>query len=163
MDFGDIMKDWDKASRARAVKKAKPAKGKPVDVVRNAQESWLDAYGVPDAAERERLAEDRRFPSRKEMEAMPVDAVLDLHGMTALEAEDALAGFFRDAAAKNCRKVLIIHGKGLHSSGGAVLGRVAARWLERCAAAGRSGRAERSQGGGGATWVLVRGGNQRSR
>lgn len=94
---------------------------------------------------------------------MPVDAALDLHGMTAAEAESALAAFFDDARARRCSKVLIVHGKGLHSQGEAVLGRLVARWLERRPEAGRHGHPDRTQGGNGATWVLLKGADQRSR
>jgi DNA-nicking Smr family endonuclease len=95
---------------------------------------------------------------------MPIDASLDLHGMTAREAEAALASFFAAAERTGCRKVMIVHGKGLHSASGPVLEGIMKRWLERRASAGKSGHADAANGGKGATWVLLkRKGNQRSR
>jgi len=165
MDFGDIMKDWDArqrsdARKAAALAKAQAARESPA---RSAQERWLDRHGVGPDALRDEGAEAGNYLSRREIDAMPVDAILDLHGKTAAEAELALEEFFRAARARACRKLLIIHGKGLHSEGESVLGTLVARWLERCPTAGRNAKADRTQGGSGATWVLVKGGDQRSR
>lgn len=165
MDFGDIMKDWDArrqdaARKAAASAKAPAARESPV---RSAQERWLDRHGVGEEALRDEGGESGSYLSRREIDAMPVDAILDLHGKTAAEAELALDEFFSAARARACRKLLIIHGKGLHSEGESVLGTLVARWLERCPSAGRSAKADRTQGGSGATWVLVKGRDQRSR
>ena len=43
---------------------------------------------------------------------------LDLHGMTAREAADAVVSFIRTERRRGTRTVLIIHGKGLHSEDG---------------------------------------------
>lgn len=177
MDLGDIMEEWERVSggkdgraagggRAGSAKReagsARPAEGtRGAPQVRRLQELWLERYGVdPAIAEAD---EPGRPRSKKEIDAMPADAVLDLHGMTGAEAESALAAFFQDAMAKRCSKVLIVHGKGLHSQGEAVLGRVVARWLERRPEAGRHGHPDRSRGGLGATWVMLKGADQRSR
>ncbi|HAE21683.1 MAG TPA: DNA mismatch repair protein MutS [Spirochaetaceae bacterium] len=165
MDFGDIMNDWDarkqeSARKAAAMAKVPPARESPA---RSAQERWLELHGVSQDALRDEEGESGLYLSRRDIDAMPVDAILDLHGKTATEAESALADFFNAARARSSRKLLIIHGKGLHSEGESVLGTLVARWLERCPAAGRNGKADRTQGGSGATWVLVKGGDQRSR
>lgn len=177
MDFGDIMEEWERASGGkdgRASEGGKPAGPKrgagsaPVGgggaaTARRLQELWLERYGVDPAIAEADETGRARPPSRKEIDAMPVDAALDLHGMTGAEAEAALSAFFEDARARRCSKVLIVHGKGLHSRGEAVLGRLVARWLERRPEAGRHGHPDRSQGGDGATWVLLKGADQRSR
>ena len=49
------------------------------------------------------------------------EIVLDLHGYTAAEAEEATEAFIRKAQKKNVRTVRLITGKGLHSEGKAVL------------------------------------------
>jgi DNA-nicking Smr family endonuclease len=165
MDFGDIMNDWDARTKKKAREESASAKAAPAreNPVRSAQERWLERYGVSQEALRDEGSESGPYLSRRDIDAMPVDAILDLHGKTAAEAELALADFFNAARARACRKLLVIHGKGLHSEGDSVLGTIVARWLERCPAAGRSGKADRTQGGSGATWVLVKGGDQRSR
>lgn len=167
MDFGDIMEEWERVSSGkdgRAPGAGAGKGGKPdlsgavagTPTARRLQELWLERYGVDPAIAEADEAGRARPLSRKEIDAMPVDAALDLHGMTGAEAEAALAAFFNDARARRCSKVLIVHGKGLHSQGEAVLGRLVARWLERRPEAGRHGHPDRSQGGDGATWVLLK-------
>lgn len=90
----------------------------------------------------------------------PVDARLDMHGMTVTEAKDALAMFLRVQRQKGERCVLVIHGKGAHSTGGVgVLRGEIGAWLSQggCAAhvlAFASAHAE--DGGTGAMYVLLR-------
>jgi DNA-nicking Smr family endonuclease len=50
-----------------------------------------------------------------------VEATLDLHGHDVARAEIALADFLLDSARLGRRCVLVIHGRGLHSGGVAVL------------------------------------------
>jgi DNA-nicking Smr family endonuclease len=50
------------------------------------------------------------------------EAVVDLHGMTAVQAEQEVAKFVRRQHRAGASRVRIVHGKGLHSAGGAVLG-----------------------------------------
>ena len=71
MDFGEILKLWD----------AKAGTPSAVDAVRG------DGKDEP---------RERRL-TKKDIDALPVDARLDLHGLTAAEAEDALASFFAAA------------------------------------------------------------------
>ncbi|MBU0953864.1 MAG: Smr/MutS family protein [Spirochaetes bacterium] len=127
--------------------------------VQAAQQRWMDQHGIEDkdghlAAFRAETL--HRYLSRCEIDALPYDAVLDLHGMTALAAEEALETFFFEACSKKLRKVLIIHGKGIHSKSGPVLSEIVRRWLERHPTAGRSGTAGNEDGGSGATWVLLK-------
>ncbi len=73
----------------------------------------------------------------KRRDVQGVEARLDLHGMTQREAHAELRRFIRDAAARGCRCVLVITGKGSRSDGGSgvrdpapgVLRRSAPRWL----------------------------------
>ncbi len=122
---------------------------------------WLDRYGAPaahEARERDASSAGGRSggPSLRELEALPVDASVDLHGLRAAEAEERLEAFLRDSAAAGARKVLVVHGKGNHSPDEPVLKAVTRRVLERSPHAGRSGHADKAQGGSGATWVLLR-------
>lgn len=60
-----------------------------------------------------------------------VDATLDLHGLRESIVDDRLARWIREAHKKGARRVLVIHGKGLHSSEGvAVLRDAVLRVLE---------------------------------
>jgi DNA-nicking Smr family endonuclease len=84
-------------------------------------------------------------------------AVLDLHGMSSREAEQALENFIHLARRRGHQKVLIVHGKGHHSKGEPVLRGVVHRYLEKCPYTGAFGPATAKQGGRGATWVSLRG------
>jgi DNA-nicking Smr family endonuclease len=53
-------------------------------------------------------------------------------------------------------KVLLIHGKGNHSEGEAVLKRAVLQFIEKCPYAGESGQPNVELGGNGATWVLLK-------
>jgi DNA-nicking Smr family endonuclease len=77
----------------------------------------LDTFAGLDRASAERLRRGR----------YPVEARLDLHGMTQAEAHRALAGFVAGSRALGRRVVLVITGHG-RSSGG-VLKSAVPRWL----------------------------------
>ena len=47
------------------------------------------------------------------------EAHIDLHGLNAMQAWEALVGFFRSAYHKGARCVLVVPGRGLNSPGGA--------------------------------------------
>ena len=84
------------------------------------------------------------------------DAQLDIHGLTRDEAWKALEIFFNDSKNNGLEKILIIHGKGNHSTGEAVLKRIVMDFIEHCPFAGESGRGKAAAGGEGATWVLLK-------
>lgn len=175
VDFGEILKVWE--AKERLPQTTKPANGtaqgkeKPVraavrkqSAVSRIQAEWLETHGVPESPGRGDEESSPRRLTRKEIDSMPIDATLDLHGMTTMEAEIALDSFFAQAGRTGCQKVLIVHGKGLHSKSEPVLANFVKLWLERQASAGRTGKADQADGGGGATWVLMkRGSDQRSR
>jgi DNA-nicking Smr family endonuclease len=91
------------------------------------------------------------------------EAKLDLHGMTLVSAERAVARFLAQSAAEGRRVVLIVTGKGLRLEGGRVFGgRIRAEfsgWLERAdnrALVGGVRAAHPRHGGSGAFYVLLR-------
>lgn len=63
------------------------------------------------------------------------ESTLDLHGMRASEAEREVVRFVRAQHRRGVRRVLIVHGKGLHSACGPVLGDVAVHALTEGGAA----------------------------
>lgn len=167
MDFGEILKLWEGDERRKAASGsgADPAKPRPNagSKAAEAQAAWLARYGTPDLSEREESEPAPRL-SRKDVDSIPFDARIDLHGMSAMEAEAALDSFLRAAERSGFRKVLIVHGKGLHSSGEPVLAGTVRRSLERRKSIGRFGKASKADGGGGATWAMLKGTwDQRSR
>jgi DNA-nicking Smr family endonuclease len=84
------------------------------------------------------------------------DTEIDIHGLSRDEAWMALENFFNDSKAKGLEKLLVIHGKGNHSAGEAVLKRIVMEFIEHCPFAGESGRGKAAAGGEGATWVLLK-------
>jgi DNA-nicking Smr family endonuclease len=119
-------------------------------------DKWLDDNGVQDKDGEEKNKHTSAQEKRRRLKNKKPDAELDIHGKTSDEAWLVLGTFFDDAREKGHEKVLIIHGKGNHSSGEAVLKRVVMDFIERCPFAGESGRGKAAAGGEGATWVLLK-------
>lgn len=87
-----------------------------------------------------------------------VQSVIDLHGMTAAEAHDALADFLLDARTRGLRCVRVIHGKGLTSPNREpVLKGKVRRWLSQWDDVLAYCEATRHAGGAGAVVALLRG------
>jgi len=87
-----------------------------------------------------------------------VQGEIDLHGMTTVEAHDALADFLVDARARGLRCVRVIHGKGLTSPNKEpVLKGKVRRWLAHWDDVLAYCEAPRHAGGGGAVLVLLTG------
>jgi len=83
---------------------------------------------------------------------------LDLHGLTALEARTELSGFLANCKRRGFRCVRIVHGKGLRSPNREpVLKRKVAGWLMQRDEVLAYCQAPRTEGGGGAVLVLLRG------
>jgi DNA-nicking Smr family endonuclease len=96
---------------------------------------------------------DRRTAQRLKRGQTPIEARLDLHGMTQVEAHEALARFIARSHASGLRAVIVITGK----SG--VLRSAVPRWLEEGENRARivgSSRAQAQHGGEGALYVLLR-------
>ncbi len=170
MDFGDILDDWDKRTAKPAGKKAVRAAERELQksaevppAVRECQRrvdpltAWLRTNPIQDkdsAAEQERGGDAAE--RRRRLRTKAPDAAIDLHGLTRDEAWTRLSAFFADAKRRGLEKLLIVHGKGNHSEGEAVLKRTTRQFIERCAYAGESGTADNRSGGNGATWVLLK-------
>jgi DNA-nicking Smr family endonuclease len=90
---------------------------------------------------------------------LPIDARIDLHGLRAEEARDALQHFLSDKRARGERCVLVVHGKGEHSPArlGILRGEMSA-WLSQGAASvhvAAFSTAQPKDGGEGAAYVLL--------
>ncbi len=144
MDFGKILERWEESQKPQE-------KTEPRVDMGQALERFPPGPGAGEARDEAGKPQKQRKPQ----DPAP-QAELDLHGMSALEAEAAIDRFLRDARARGLTKVLLIHGKGNHSPGEPVLQRVVRDYLEKCPFTGAFGRAERALGGRGATWVRIR-------
>ncbi|WP_252722991.1 Smr/MutS family protein [Treponema phagedenis] len=118
----------------------------------------LRRYGIIDK-DAQALAEKQSeslAEQRKKIRAMRPDAEIDLHGLTTDEAEIALNNFFSAAAAQRLRKIAIIHGKGNHSEGEAILKKFVKNYLEGSPLAGECTHPKSKDGGSGTTWVILK-------
>ncbi|MCQ2580242.1 MAG: Smr/MutS family protein [Treponemataceae bacterium] len=150
----------DDEEKARLAQKPQSQKQREAERAKKDEElmkQWILRYGVEDKdarakeAEEEQLAQDMEY-----VRYMPAEASLDLHGMTRDEAWITMDAFITSCQKRGLRKVLIIHGKGNHSSENPILSGVVRNFIERDYRLGASGHPDKNLGGRGATWVLVR-------
>jgi len=179
MDFGAILDQWDRlqkevkgrgrggnsvlGKKANAPEKNEApsnCSGEESGFTKriNPEEAWLRRYGVIDkdkiAAEE---AERNRTRSQFYVKNLPIEAKIDLHGLTREEARDKLTIFVGDCIKRGLRKILIVHGKGIHTTGSdPVLGEAVRKFIEQDRRCGRSGHPDRRMGGSGATWVFLK-------
>ncbi len=130
-DFGKILEQWEK-------------KGRSV---------YIDKDEILNPGKRDNVSVLHRVKDLKRMK--PQDEI-DLHGYTAAEAETELELFLKKSKQKGLKKVLIVHGKGTHSSNGPVLKETVDTFLRRCPYAGLTGTPDHDLGGSGAVWVIIK-------
>jgi len=109
----------------------------------------LDRYAGIDRANAEQLKRGLR----------KIEARLDLHGMTQVEAHRALSAFIATSHRAGRRCVLIITGRGLGQSGPGILKSSVPRWLEEPELRRQIlaiAPAQPHHGGPGATYLLLR-------
>ncbi len=88
---------------------------------------------------------------------LAIEAELDLHGLTRLEARQALSEFLHACRARRCRCVRIIHGKGRGShQKRPILKQYVDHWLRQVDAVLAYCSAIPAHGGTGAIYVLLR-------
>lgn len=86
-----------------------------------------------------------------------VDAEIDLHGMTAVEARTTMKTFIEQAVGRHMTCVRIVHGKGRRSGPrGPVLKNVVNLWLQRTDSVLAFGSPPPVHGGSGAVYVLLK-------
>ena len=187
MDMGDILEQWDKYQAAQIKKQKESGKSTVSHKKANApsaeekalaaekdfelkiqaenskrinpMEMWLRRYGTID---KDKLAEQEKEIShqtdRNFLLNMKPEARLDLHGLTQAQAQEKLDYFITDCLRRGIRKVIIIHGKGIHTTGtDPVLGPFVRKFIERDKRCGMSGHPKTKQEGGtGATWVILK-------
>lgn len=139
---------------------------KPEGSVRPQEKSVALHEATPKAVaprDPENLSFDRDIDRALSRGKRSPQAKLDLHGMTLVAAERAVAHFLAESAEQGLRVVLIVTGKGLRLEGGRVFGgRIRAEflgWLERADNRARVAgvrAAHPRHGGSGAFYVLLR-------
>lgn len=153
MDMGDILNQWDD------LKKKEKAKKTSADAAENPMEIWLNKYGTID---KDKIAEHGKSVSREQDRSyvlnMKPEAYLDLHGLHQDQARQELDAFIGNCKNRGLRKVMIIHGKGIHTHGtDPVLGELVRRFIESDKRCGTSGHPKnKGEGGSGATWIILK-------
>ncbi len=105
---------------------------------------------------------DRRTARRLRRGALPVEARIDLHGLTRAEAHRRLTRFLAESQAAGRRLVLVVTGKGRRAEDGMAAGvirREAPHWLASPPNAARvldKAPAQPRHGGDGALYVYLR-------
>lgn len=184
MDFGDILGEWDKqqkdssrpkktsqvshkkANAPTAEEKAAMKQGYTAEQVMNEEskvkinpmEMWLRRYGTVDKdAEADEYTENNKMHDRAYLKEMRPDARIDLHGLTRDDAWAKLDSFVGDCVKRDFVKIMIVHGKGLHTTGSdPVLGPMVRSFIEQDKRLGTSGHPDKNYGGAGATWVIIK-------
>ena len=102
---------------------------------------------------------DRRTGQRFKRGQLPVEARLDLHGLTQVEAHRALDGFLSRQYTAGKRCVIVVTGKGFGKDGGGVLRVAVPRWLNESPNREKVlafEYARQKDGGAGALYVLMK-------
>jgi Uncharacterized protein conserved in bacteria len=184
MDFGDILNQWNAQENKKTVKQSGPqVSHKKANAptkeekeaakqgytyedmmaaenkrTANPMDVWLNRYGTVDKDKvADEAAENQKLQSREYLKELKPEARIDLHGLTRDEAWQKLTTFVADCKRRELRKILIIHGKGNHTTGSdPVLGPMVRTFIEQSPLLGTSGHPDKSWGGNGATWVIIK-------
>ncbi len=113
---------------------------------------------VPELSHGDVAGLDKRKAQRMRRGRLPIEARLDLHGMTQADAHAALSGFVTRSAALGRRCILVITGKGRGGEAG-VLRRQVPLWLNQAGMRDKIlafDHARPEHGGQGALYLLLR-------
>ena len=167
MDFGDILKEWEKTESTKNKKENSGAYTKKANAPQkkavvgekraNDMDVWLRRYGVEDKDAlikdyHENVSPTTQISAKNRI----IEATIDLHNFTQEEAWVQLDVFVKKCKQQNLKKILIVHGKGTHSDGDPVLGRMVRTFIEQHKILGESGHPKAVLGGSGATWVIIK-------
>lgn len=143
---------------------AEPTELPVLEVPAKQEELFLQALGSLDVRFQDELPDPpppARQPRRMRQlrqGRLPIDARLDLHGLTRIEALGKVGHFLDNAWFHQLRTVLIVTGKGAHSTDGPVLRTSLEAYLQANShpAVVEWGRAPREHGGEGVLVVFLR-------
>ena len=148
-DFGETLRKWEKLRQGGGKEKSP-------------MEEALELYPPSKKSAREKAASGGA--TRKRVVAgrrLPVQEVVDLHGLTSEQAIELLEeAIRRNALPGERRRILVVHGKGIHSPRGAKLLEVVREYVKNHPLVGETGIPPAKEGGDGAVWAVCR---QRSR
>ena len=123
----------------------------------NIMEEWLE--NNPPKAKKTDINNSKKGTNqykKSNLKRMKPQAELDLHGLTVKESITLLKDFILDCKNKDIKKILVIHGKGHHSSNGPVLKSKIREYLQSSKLIGETGIPTPVLGGDGAFWAIIR-------
>ncbi|MBR5646419.1 MAG: Smr/MutS family protein [Treponema sp.] len=150
MDMNEILEKWDKINSKKSSDEKKS---------NHIMNDWLDKYGTID---KDQIAEHsqhiQKFNEKNYIQNLKCEETLDLHGYHQKEAEQLLENFINECVRRKLKKVLIIHGKGIHTKGtDPVLKETVRKFIECNKHCGASGHPKsNAEGGSGATWIVLK-------
>lgn len=154
MDFAQILEEWEKG---KSRKSSEPHNGEADAQSRHALQRWLESeenWKYYDKGAPEEYSDPKA--TRGYLRRMEPEDEIDLHGMSLEQALAGLEQFLNEALHRGLRKVQVVHGKGNHSKGEAVLPKAVFEYLQQSPIAGELGTPRREKGGAGATWVIIK-------
>ncbi len=100
------------------MKRSLPRRRAPRTIQGTSEEilSFIETHGIVDKDTAENAAAEYRRTLEREKQERMTRYVLDLHGLTSTEAEARILSGIGTCRDKGIREVLVIHGRGLHSS-----------------------------------------------
>ena len=149
MDFGEILKQWDQRKAGEPERPKREIK------------RLLEKYPPTKEARQEKEAQEKTprqeaAMQRRRLRSLEPQETLDLHGLSVEKAVKRIDSFLRYSSEKGLERVLIVHGKGLHSKGMPILGKKVKARVAMSPYAGEFGIASRKHGGSGALWIVLR-------
>jgi len=166
-EFQEAIKGSTPLSQTRREPPQKPAKKiKPISHQQNKKKQYQAAHediqpedlvGSEDTIHFSKPGLQHRFLQKLKRGQVPIEASLDLHGMTVAEAFDALDDFIAQCQSQGLRCVLVIHGKGGMARGDTpILKNQINQYLRRHSQVVAFHSAQGKHGGRGAIYILLK-------
>ncbi|RUR09281.1 Smr/MutS family protein [Legionella sp. km772] len=155
-----VLKNQDKAPSVKPLKPISP-KERKYPAVKPEKNYFLSDYISEPVQSHSVLSYAQASLPSKRFKALrngqiPWEARLDLHGLQAEKAKDALCHFISTQLAQNRRCLLIIHGKGGQEGAAPVIKNLVNRWLPQMEEVLAFHSALAKDGGYGALYVLLK-------
>ncbi|MCK9482535.1 MAG: Smr/MutS family protein [Bacteroidia bacterium] len=145
MDFKEILERWEASSEGK-----KAVGDNRFSLIIKEKEEGLSETRTKKSGYKSGKASLGNLKAKKPQE------VLDLHGYTSDEAALILEDFLQQSVKKRLEKVSVIHGRGLHSlDGKPIVKEVVQKVLSSNPLVRLFGYHPPSEGGDGATWVIL--------
>lgn len=142
-EFEEILRQWERGRKRQEEERETRMK----EALDRYPPPGEEGRGASGASEKPRIAGRR----------LPICETIDLHGLRVEEALPSLEeAIRRNSVPGQRRRILVIHGKGLHSSTGGKLRSLVRSFLRDHPLVGETGIPPAKEGGDGAVWAICR-------